>query len=88
MAEKASQGKAKFTVAEEVQKVMPALVVRGADGQIETIKYHELSSLLLNELIKQHRIIQDLKEEVTGHEISKGKRKVKRLIDLCLDIEL
>ncbi len=45
-------------IAEEVNKVMPALVVRGADGQIETVKYHELTSLLLNELIKQHRIIE------------------------------
>ena len=37
---------------------MPALVVRGADGQIETVKYHELATLLLNELIKQHAVIE------------------------------
>ncbi len=45
-------------IAEEVNKVMPALVVRGADGQIETVKYHELATLLLNELIKQHATIE------------------------------
>ncbi len=45
-------------IAEEVNKVMPALVSRGADGQIETVKYHELATLLLNELIKQHAIIE------------------------------
>src|SRR5439155_8597 len=45
-------------IAEEVQKVMPALVVRGADGQVETVKYHDLAVLLLNELIKQHAVIE------------------------------
>src|SRR5207302_114720 len=39
-------------IAEEVHAVLPALVVRGADGEIETVKYHELAVLLLNELIK------------------------------------
>ena len=48
-------------IAEEVNDVMPALVVRGADGQIETVKYHELATLLLNELIKQHAIIDQAK---------------------------
>ncbi len=50
-------------IAEEVNKVMPALVVKGADGQIETVKYHELATLLLNELIKQHGIIDELKKD-------------------------
>ena len=50
-------------IAEEVNAVMPALVVKGADGQIETVKYHELATLLLNELIKQHAIIAELKEQ-------------------------
>jgi hypothetical protein len=39
-------------IAEEVHDVFPALVVKGPDGQIETVKYHELAVLLLNELIK------------------------------------
>ena len=43
---------------EEVYDVLPALVVRGADGQIETVKYHELATLLLNELIKQQAVIE------------------------------
>ena len=39
-------------IAEEVAEVFPELVVFGEDGQPETVKYHLLSSLLLNELQK------------------------------------
>lgn len=51
-------------IAEEVHEVMPALVVRSADGEIETVKYHELPVLLLNELQKAVRRIEDLEREV------------------------
>ena len=37
-------------VAEEVADVFPDLVARSADGQIETVKYQVLDSLLLNEV--------------------------------------
>ena len=39
-------------IAEEVAEVFPELVVFGEDGQPETVKYHLLSSLLLNEFQK------------------------------------
>jgi hypothetical protein len=41
-------------IAEEVAEVYPDLVVTGADGQIETVQYHKLVPMLLNELKKQH----------------------------------
>jgi len=40
-------------VAEEVDAVMPGLVVRGASGEVETVKYHEMPALLLNEIQRQ-----------------------------------
>ncbi len=40
-------------IAEEVAEVMPELVVYEADGQPQTVKYHLLPALLLNEL--QHQ---------------------------------
>lgn len=40
-------------IAEEVEKVYPDLVVHSADGQIETVKYQVLDSMLLNEVQKQ-----------------------------------
>lgn len=44
-------------IAEEVAAVYPDLVVRDADGQIQTVQYQKLTPMLLNELQKQHQII-------------------------------
>ena len=44
-------------IAEEVADVYPDLVVRGIDGQIDTVKYQVLDSMLLSELQKQHATI-------------------------------
>jgi hypothetical protein len=41
-------------IAEEVAGVYPELVVRGKDGQVETVQYAKLPAMLLNELQKQH----------------------------------
>jgi hypothetical protein len=51
-------------IAEEVDQVMPELVVRGRDGQIETVAYQELAPMLLNEVQKQRRELQALKAEL------------------------
>jgi len=42
-------------IAEEVAKVYPELVVRGADGKVETVAYQMLPAMLLNEVQKQAR---------------------------------
>ena len=44
-------------IAEEVEQVMPELVVHDATGQVETVAYHELPAMLLNELQKQQATI-------------------------------
>jgi hypothetical protein len=41
-----------------VEDVMPELVVKDATGQPETVAYHELPAMLLNELQKQQATIQ------------------------------
>jgi hypothetical protein len=46
-------------IAEEVSEVYPDLVARSADGQIETVKYQVLDSMLLNELQKEHLQVQE-----------------------------
>jgi hypothetical protein len=43
-------------IAEEVAKVYPDLVVYDADGQPQTVRYHLLTPMLLNELQKQHAL--------------------------------
>jgi hypothetical protein len=42
-------------IAEEVADVYPELVIRGLDGQIESVQYAKLPAMLLNELQKEHR---------------------------------
>lgn len=51
-------------IAEEVAEVYPDLVSRSAEGQIETVKYQLLDSMLLNELQKEHQQVQQQFEEI------------------------
>jgi hypothetical protein len=44
-------------VAEEVAEVFPELVVNDKDGKPETVSYHVLATLLLNELQKEHTML-------------------------------
>lgn len=48
-------------IAEEVAKVYPDLVVHGKEGQIETVQYHKLIPMLLNELQRLNHEVQQLK---------------------------
>jgi hypothetical protein len=51
-------------IAEEVAEVYPDLVARSADGQIETVKYQLLDSMLLNEVQRQQRMIEKQRREI------------------------
>jgi hypothetical protein len=51
-------------VAEEVAKVYPDLVVRNADGQVETVQYHKLTPMLLNEVQQQRQVIERQQQEL------------------------
>jgi hypothetical protein len=62
-------------IAEEVDKVIPELVFCLPSGEPETVLYHELPAMLLNELQKQRaRIVRqeeelaDLRERLTALE--------------------
>jgi trimeric autotransporter adhesin len=45
-------------IAEEVAKVYPELVVRGAQGEVESVQYHQLIPMLLNEVQHQHKALE------------------------------
>ena len=49
-------------IAEEVEKINPDLVVRGEDGKIMTVRYEAVNAMLLNEFLKEHRTVQELRE--------------------------
>jgi uncharacterized membrane protein YgaE (UPF0421/DUF939 family) len=55
-------------VAEEVEKVNPDLVVRDAKGKVYTVRYEAVNALLLNEFLKEHRTVQQLKSTVANQE--------------------
>jgi hypothetical protein len=47
-------------VAEEVEKVNPALVARDDDGKPYTVRYEAVNAMLLNEFLKEHRKVEEL----------------------------
>lgn len=49
-------------IAEEVAEVYPNLVVYDKSGDPQTVMYHELPALLLNEIQKLRKEIDDLKK--------------------------
>jgi hypothetical protein len=51
-------------IAEDVANVFPELVVRDGNGRIESVQYHQLPALLLNELQKEHRTIAEQAEQI------------------------
>jgi hypothetical protein len=52
-------------IAEEVAQVYPDLVVKGRDGEVETVQYQKLTPMMLNELQKQSQQAQSQQETVT-----------------------
>jgi hypothetical protein len=42
-------------IAEDVEKISPDLVTRGGDGQVNSVRYDAVNSMLLNEFLKEHR---------------------------------
>ena len=58
----APESKSVGLIAEDVELVMPQLVVHDTDGCPETIKYHELVPMLLNELIKLNKRVEQLEQ--------------------------
>src|SRR6266403_2838076 len=50
-------------VAEDVEKVNPDLVVRDKEGKPYSVRYEQVNAMLLNEFIKEHRKVEDLKKD-------------------------
>ena len=48
-------------IAEDVAAVNPDLVVRDANGGVYTLGYDVLNAMLLNEFLKEHRRVEELK---------------------------
>jgi hypothetical protein len=48
-------------VAEDVQKVNPDLVVRDKEGKPYSVRYEQVNAMLLNEFLKEHKTVEELK---------------------------
>jgi hypothetical protein len=53
-------------VAEEVEKVAPNLILRDANGKPYTVRYEAVNAMLLNEFLKEHKTVQELKNEIAA----------------------
>lgn len=51
-------------VAEDVAKVDPDLVARDEEGKPYTVRYEAVNAMLLNEFLKEHKRVQELKDTV------------------------
>src|SRR4030095_12092458 len=81
-------------VAEDVEKVNPALVARDAEGKVFTVRYEAVNAMLLNEFLKEHRkgqeqdaTISQLKTELAQQQkeikaLSEQIQKVSAQVDL------
>jgi hypothetical protein len=48
-------------IAEDVEKVDADLVGRDENGRVNTVRYEAVNAMLLNEFLKEHRDVQELK---------------------------
>ena len=51
-------------VAEDVEAVNPDLVVRDEEGKVNTVRYEAVNAMLLNEFLKEHKKVEQLKSIV------------------------
>jgi Chaperone of endosialidase len=76
-----SKGTPQFgLIAEEVAKVNPDLVVRDRNGEIYSVRYEAVNAMLLNEFLKEHRTVQELKKQIEA--LTAGLQKVSAQIEL------
>jgi hypothetical protein len=61
-------------IAEEVAEVNPDLVVRDNKGEIYTVRYEAVNAMLLNEFLKEHCAVEELKKQVEA--LTAGLQKV------------
>jgi endosialidase-like protein len=69
-------------IAEDVEKIDPDLVARDTEGKPNVVRYESINAMLLNEFLKEHRKVEDLKRDFQRQSCS-SKSKLKRLLRVC-----
>jgi hypothetical protein len=57
-------------IAEEVAEVNPGLVVRGKDGGVQTVRYEQINTMLLNEFLKEHKKVEEQQSKIDDQQAS------------------
>jgi hypothetical protein len=55
-------------IAEEVEKVSPDLVSRDSERKVNSVRYDAVNAMLLNEFLKEHKTVQELKSVLLKQE--------------------
>jgi Chaperone of endosialidase len=50
-------------IAEDVAELYPDLVGRNSEGEPESVRYEQINAMLLNEFLKEHRKVEQLKDD-------------------------
>jgi hypothetical protein len=68
-------------IAEEVAKINPELITRDEEGRPQTVRYEAVNAMLLNEFLKEHRTVQDLKSAAAKQEatIARQQKQIEAL---------
>ena len=74
-------------IAEEVAKVNPALVLPHKEGKPCTVRYDAVNAMLLNEFLKEHRAVNELRATVAQQQkqleaLTAGLQKVSAQLEL------
>jgi hypothetical protein len=51
-------------LAEDVEKVNPALIVRDKEGKPYSVRYDQVNAMLLNEFLKEHKTLREQQKEI------------------------
>ena len=62
-------------IAEEVEKVNPDLVVRDEDGKVNTVRYEAVNPMLLNEFLKEHRKVEELRAIIAKQDATNAQQQ-------------
>ena len=67
-------------IAEDVVEVSAELITRDEKGNPQTVRYEAVNAMLLNEFLKEHQTVQELKKQVA--ELTAGLQKVSAQLEV------
>ena len=77
-------------IAEDVAQVSPDLITRDAQGHPQTVRYEAVNAMLLNEFLKEHRMVEAQSREIQEQKtmITELKQKIETVAQHLKDHDL